>query len=124
MFILIKVVILSFLALVVFFVPLGSRPLAGHIRAIWATPESRELKKALTDNALMLETWIESHRALSGEPVPAGTTAMEPEKRAMPVPPRSPQPTPEKSQAQGTQRSEERRGGKECSSGWSPYRST
>ena len=68
MFILIKLVIVAFLALLVFFVPLGSRPLSGHLRAIWATPESQELKRALTENTLMLETWLESHRALSGEP--------------------------------------------------------
>jgi hypothetical protein len=70
MFILIKLVILAFLALVVFFVPLGSRPLYGHLHAIWSTPETQELKRELTKNALLLETWLESHRALSGEPHP------------------------------------------------------
>jgi len=94
MFILIKVVILSFLALVVFYVPLGSRPLAGHIRAIGATPESQELKQALTDNVLMLDTWIESHRALSGEPSGPGTPAMAPEKPIPPVKPQAQQAPP------------------------------
>lgn len=70
MFLLIKLVIFAFLALLVFFVPLGSRPLSGHLRAIWSTPESQELKRELTENTLMLETWLESHRALSGEPRP------------------------------------------------------
>lgn len=79
MFLLIKLVIIAFLALVVFFVPLGSRPLSGHLRAIWSTPESQELKRELTKNALLLETWAESHRALSGEPHPLEVAPKPPE---------------------------------------------
>jgi len=70
MFFIIKFVIILLFLVAVFFVPLGSQPLSGHVKAIWATPESQVLKKELLTNMLMLDEWMKTHQALSGEAVP------------------------------------------------------
>jgi len=73
MFFIIKFFIIALFLVAVFFVPLGSRPLADHLSAIGSTPESQELKKEFLNNVLMLDTWMKSHQALSGQGVPTGT---------------------------------------------------
>jgi hypothetical protein len=73
MFFIIKFFIIVLFLVAVFFVPLGSRPLSGHLSAIGSTPESQELKKEFLNNVLMLDAWMKSHQALSGQGVPPET---------------------------------------------------
>jgi hypothetical protein len=73
MFFIIRFFIVVFFLVAVFFVPLGSRPLVDHLSAIGSTPESQELKKEFLNNVLMLDAWMKSHQALSGQSVPVET---------------------------------------------------
>lgn len=67
MFFLIKFIILALFLVAFFFIPVGSKPLYDHFRAIGKTPPAQELRQDFMKNVNQLETWLRTHEALSGK---------------------------------------------------------
>lgn len=67
MFFLIKFIVLVLFLMAFFFIPVGSKPLYDHIKAIGQTPPAQELKQDFVQNLTQLQTWLRAHEVLSGE---------------------------------------------------------
>ncbi len=79
MFFLIKFFILALFLVAFFFIPVGSKPLYDHLRAIGKTAPAQELKQDFVKNLIQLETWAKSHKALMGETMPGHQDPPEPD---------------------------------------------
>ncbi len=86
MFFVIKFLIISLFLITFFLIPLGSRSLYGHLRAIGKTEASQELKKEFSRNLEILEAWARANQALAGEEPGADKTTSPPSESGKPKP--------------------------------------